>query len=132
MATLALEPGMRVLDAGCGTGEALHWLAGAVGTTGSVLGIDLSHSHVEAARISAPPGVEVLQADLGRLELPAASFDVIWCVNTLNHFREPLDVLAQLRACSGQGAALPWGKAACLRKCSSHGTRDSIGWSARR
>jgi cyclopropane fatty-acyl-phospholipid synthase-like methyltransferase len=45
IADLRLEFGMRVLDAGCGTGEALGWLSKAVGDEGTVVGIDLAAAH---------------------------------------------------------------------------------------
>jgi ubiquinone/menaquinone biosynthesis C-methylase UbiE len=61
IASLALNPGMRVLDAGCGTGETLGWLSEAVGNEGSVVGMDLAAAHTAAARIAAPPGALVLQ-----------------------------------------------------------------------
>ncbi|MGH8179738.1 MAG: SAM-dependent methyltransferase, partial [Steroidobacteraceae bacterium] len=61
VAGLALTPGMRVLDAGCGTGEALQWLLDAVRPTGSVVGMDLSAAHVRVARAAAPGSVQVLQ-----------------------------------------------------------------------
>src|SRR5437868_8440186 len=64
IATLGLAPGMQVLDAGCGSGEALAWLAQAVGDTGRVVGADLSLAHIAAARAHAPPQVELLAGDL--------------------------------------------------------------------
>jgi tRNA A58 N-methylase Trm61 len=48
--SLRLTPGMRVLDAGCGSGEALLWLQRAVGEQGVVMGVDLAAAHVAAAR----------------------------------------------------------------------------------
>src|SRR6202051_769062 len=50
IANLGLKDGMRVLDAGCGTGEALQWLNDAVAPHGTVVGIDLAAAHVQAAR----------------------------------------------------------------------------------
>ncbi len=44
---LAVRPGERVLDVGCGRGAALLPLAEAAGPTGTVLGIDLSRRMVE-------------------------------------------------------------------------------------
>jgi SAM-dependent methyltransferase len=90
IASLVLLPGMRVLDAGCGTGEALPWLQDAVKPTGNVVGIDLSAAHVSAARRYASPGIEVLQCDLLRAPLTSGSFDFIWCTNTINHLHDPI------------------------------------------
>jgi SAM-dependent methyltransferase len=115
VAGLALTPGMRVLDAGCGTGEALAWLHDAVRPTGSVVGVDLSAAHVRAARAAVPDSVQVLQEDLLRTRLAERSFDLIWSVNTINHLRDPaagLNTLARLlrpggRIAIGQSSLLP-------------------------
>ena len=111
---LGLLPGMRVLDAGCGTGEALHWLARGVGAEGSVTGMDLSAAHVAIARATAPQGAQVLQGDLQQAPLPAASFDLIWCVNTINHVHEPLPALAALLRLLRPGGRLALGQSALL------------------
>lgn len=98
IASLALEPGMRVLDAGCGTGEALGWLSAAVQPGGTVVGIDLSTAHATAAHARAPKGSLVIQGDLQSPPLATASFDAIWSSNTFNHLR---DRLACVKAMSG-------------------------------
>jgi len=95
--SLQLSPGMRILDAGCGSGEALRWLQQAVGEQETVTGIDLAAAHVAAARAAAPR-VQVQQGDLLTLTIPDASLDLIWCVNTLNHMKDPVSVLTRLRA----------------------------------
>ena len=61
--SLALTNGMRVLDAGCGTGEMLGWLAAAVAPDGLVVGADLAATHLAAAQRSSPQA-PLLQADL--------------------------------------------------------------------
>jgi SAM-dependent methyltransferase len=120
ISSLELEPGMRVLDAGCGTGEALHWLWDAVRPEGAVIGIDLAAAHVEVARRDLPPPMRVLQANLLEshllgTELPPASFDLVWCVNTIHHLRDPLQGVQRLvpllrpggRIALGQSSLLP-------------------------
>jgi SAM-dependent methyltransferase len=115
IANAGLAPGMRVLDAGCGTGEALPWLLDEVNPSGSVVGIDLASAHVEAARGYASASIEVIQGDLLAAQLPPASIDFVWCVNTINHFRDPIRAVAKLtsllrprgRIALGQSSLLP-------------------------
>lgn len=94
----ALRPGMRILDAGCGTGEALPWLLAEVEPGGYVTGIDLAAAHVEAARQFAGASIDVQQGDLSTAAIAPASVDFIWCVNTINHLREPIEGVTRLKA----------------------------------
>jgi SAM-dependent methyltransferase len=114
IAGLGLQPGMVVLDAGCGTGEALQWLSDEVGPGGQVFGIDLATAHVNAARERAPPGVQVLQADVLEAPFPRMSFDLIWCVNTINHLREPVRGARALAGLLRPGGKLALGQSSLL------------------
>ena len=115
IASLGLERGMRVLDAGCGSGEALGWLADEVGPEGLIVGVDLATAHAGAAHATARPGTAVLQADLRQPPFAAASFDLVWAVNTIHHLHAPLAGVARLatllrssgRIALGQSALLP-------------------------
>jgi SAM-dependent methyltransferase len=89
---------MSVLDAGCGTGETLQLLLDAVTDTGSVTGVDLSEAHVAAARSRVPPNVRVIQGNILDFPTPASSFDLVWCVNTINHLHNPREGIARLAA----------------------------------
>lgn len=65
---LGLEPGMRVLDVGCGPGRHAH----ALGRRGiEVHGVDISARFVALARRDAPPGVTMARADARRLTFDA-------------------------------------------------------------
>lgn len=115
IASLRLRPGMRVLDAGCGTGEALNWLLEEVTPDGEVIGIDLSAPHVAAARSRVCGHIKVFQGNLLNAPLAPGSFDLIWCVNTLHHLHDPglgVRSLATLlrpggRIAAGQSSLVP-------------------------
>lgn len=65
---LGLEPGMRVLDVGCGPGRHAHALARA---GMEVVGIDISQRFVDLAAESAPPGARFERADARHLRFDA-------------------------------------------------------------
>jgi ubiquinone/menaquinone biosynthesis C-methylase UbiE len=77
---LNLQPGARVLDVGCGTGDDARELAERVQSSGKVIGIDLSEALVaESMNRSAGMGlpVEFRLGDVRHLDFPDASFDSI-------------------------------------------------------
>lgn len=115
IASLSLRPGMRVLDAGCGTGEALAWLAAEVAPEGTVVGIDLAAPHVAAARAITPEDrALVLQANLIDAPLAPASFDLAWSVNVINHLRSPLAGVEALIALLRPGGRIALGQSSLL------------------
>jgi SAM-dependent methyltransferase len=70
---LGLEPGMRVLDVGCGPGR--H--ARAMGELGiEVHGVDISHRFIKIARLDAPIGVSFERLDARSLPFDG-EFDVV-------------------------------------------------------
>jgi SAM-dependent methyltransferase len=115
IASLKLVPGMKLLDAGCGTGEALGWLRGQVATEDVVVGMDLASAHTRAAYAGSGSAALIVQADLLKPPLARASFDLVWSVNTVNHLHDPVagvEVLASLlqprgRIALGQSSLLP-------------------------
>ncbi|HEX3846954.1 MAG TPA: methyltransferase domain-containing protein [Steroidobacteraceae bacterium] len=110
---LGLRPGMRVLDAGCGTGEVLEWLDAAVAPSGCVTGWDLSAAHVEAARARCAPRIEVRRCDL-LTEPLAPGADFIWCGNTLNHFADREAAARRLASLLAPGGKLAIGQSSLL------------------
>ncbi|MEY2588877.1 MAG: hypothetical protein QOJ67_861 [Acidimicrobiaceae bacterium] len=68
---LDLEPGMRVLDVGCGPGRHAH----ALGRRGiGVLGIDIAQRFIDIASEGAPASVEFVRQDARRLDV-GSGFD---------------------------------------------------------
>lgn len=87
--SLGLEPGGRILDAGCGAGMTTGWLTERVCPTGLVVGMDLSRAHCRIAHEQAPWAM-VVQAGLPRHPLRRQCFDLVWVMNTLNHLEHPV------------------------------------------
>ena len=99
---LAVRPGERVLDVGCGRGAALVPLAHATGAGGHALGLDLAPRMVErtAADVADLPWVQVRVGDATAPDVPPASYDVVSCCLVLFFLPDPA---AAVRA---QAAAL--------------------------
>lgn len=112
--SLDLKSGMHVLDAGCGTGEALNWFLGEVSPSGRVVGIDLAVAHVAAARLQASPGIQVYQANLLDNHFEPASFDLVWCVNTINHLTDPVTGVNHLATLLRKGGRVAIGQSSFL------------------
>ena len=73
----------RVLEVGCGTG---HWLAALQGKTLALVGLDASMRMLERARASGCTAL--VCGDAGHLPWPGQSYDRLFCVNALHHFRD--------------------------------------------
>ena len=111
---LDLRPGMHVLDVGCGTGDALNWLLSEVTPSGRVAGIDLAAAHVAAARLRVPPDIQIHQANLFDAVFEPASFDFIWCVNTINHLVDPVAGVIHLATLLRRGGRVALGQSSLL------------------
>ncbi len=83
--TARLQPGERVLDVACGTGVVARLAAEAVGSTGSVTGIDLAPDMIDVARATrapAEPPIDWHIGDAASLPFPDNTYDsVLSCRN---------------------------------------------------
>lgn len=86
-----LQPGMRLLDVGCGPGSITRGLAEIV-APGQVVGLDMSSETLDAARRDAAArGLENLRYEIGsvyELPFPDASFDAAYAHQVFQHLRE--------------------------------------------
>ena len=94
LALLDVHPGEQVLEIGFGTGYALVRLAGAVGVSGQVHGIDISEGmrQVSEERLSKTglgERVELHLGDAASLPYPDRSFDAAFMCFTLELFDTP-------------------------------------------
>jgi SAM-dependent methyltransferase len=114
IAGLGLQPGMRILDVGCGTGEAMNWLSHEIAPSGTVIGIELSSAHADAARRRLLPQNRLIHGDLLNTKFDRDSFDLIWCVNTINHLHHPVADVARLAGYLRRNGRIAVGQSALL------------------
>ena len=115
LVSAALRLGERVLDVACGTGLVTLRAAELVGTTGAVVGTDLSETMVQTTRAEAALrgiDVQVLHMNAERLEFPEASFDIALCALGLMYVPDPRRALAEMLRVvkpGGRVVASVWG-----------------------
>jgi tocopherol O-methyltransferase len=83
-----IQPGERVLDAGCGVGGSSLWLATerkveVVGITLATKQVEMARGHATRRGLSDRVHFEV--ADFTATPFPEASFDIVWAVESLCH-----------------------------------------------
>ena len=99
LGALRLQPGMRALDVGCGTGDDVQAMAAIVGHDGAAVGVDVSEALLAEARkrASAAEGrVEFHPGDAHALPFPDGSFDVVRTERVLQHVADPARVLEEM------------------------------------
>jgi tocopherol O-methyltransferase len=99
-ARIGIQPGQRILDAGCGVGGSAIWLAETYDV--EVVGITPVASQVaRARRYAAERGlgdrVSFSQQDYQDTSFPAASFDVVWAMESACHAADKRRFLAEAR-----------------------------------
>ena len=94
-----LQPGMRVLDVGCGTGAITAGIAEAVGRAGRVVGIDRDASLVELARKDHKHITNLSFAQRDVLALTEeAGFDIVTAARALQWISNPFQALVRMAA----------------------------------
>jgi len=97
---LPLPPGARLLDAGCGSGRTLDELA----RRGRVSGVDTNPEAVAAARRRGHRDVRVARVE--DLPFPDGTFDLVTCLDVIEHTPDDRATLAELRRVTRPGGLL--------------------------
>jgi SAM-dependent methyltransferase len=98
---LNVKPGWRVLEVGSGLGILANDVAAAADGV-EVFGVELSAAQIAAAHPQ--PGVTFKQGDAHSLDLPDATFDLVYARYLLEHVADPLRVLCEMRRVARPGA----------------------------
>lgn len=96
------QPGLAILEVGCGTG---HWLEALQERGRQCVGLDYSAGMLAKAQ-KRVQGTALIRGDAEHLPLPANSFDRVFCINALHHFPDKPAFLAEARRLLRPGGKL--------------------------
>ncbi|KAK8019982.1 hypothetical protein PG990_005120 [Apiospora arundinis] len=102
-----IKPTDHILDVGCGPGSITADFADLV-PEGRVVGVDAVASVLEQARSHAGgrTNVDFAAVDANALPYPDAAFDVVYCHQVLQHVRDPVGILREMRRVAKPGAVV--------------------------
>ena len=92
---------LRILEVACGTG---HWLE-ILQAKSKVYGIDLSFGMLKKA-IERKGRLFLINGDVSSLPISNRCFDIVFCVNSLHHFRNPSGFILDAQKLLGRDGVL--------------------------
>lgn len=101
-----VRSGESALDVACGTGAVTRVLAGRVGPSGRVVGVDLNPAMLAVAQSLGLRQVELREADASELPFDDAEFDVAVCQQGLQFVPEPQTAVREIARVLRPGARL--------------------------
>ena len=106
--TLALQPGEKVFDIGCGVGFLTHEMALLVGKSGQVIGLDQNKEMIIHARkrCGGLPQIGFHIGDACQLPAENQTLDAVSCTQVLLYVKDVPNVLAEMRRILKPGGRL--------------------------
>lgn len=103
---LPINPGMSILDLGCGTGILFDFLRRRVGPAGLVTGVDFSLGMVRQARRNSPfSNLTIVQADACHLPFKDSSYDLAISFAAFPHFEDKAAAIREAGRVLKKGAS---------------------------
>ena len=99
--SLPIRPGSRILEMACGDGAYTPWLAELAGSSGEVIGFDLSVAYLQqaqelASRADQGAPTRFVAGSIDRMPFAIDSFDVVWCAQSLFSLPDPLGSIERM------------------------------------
>ena len=96
IASLPLEPGMRVMDLACGDGFYARCMADRAPEC-QITAVDLDPEYLATAKArSSSKGLEYVRASFDHLPFREGSFDLVWCAQSLYSLPDPVVALQHM------------------------------------
>ncbi len=98
----------RILDIGCGTGQALGFAAKKNKGKGDYTGVDISEKMIEKAKenFTGFDNFHFIVCNAESIPLPGNSFDIIICTNSFHHYNHPVKCLQEMNRLLNQNGRL--------------------------
>jgi demethylmenaquinone methyltransferase/2-methoxy-6-polyprenyl-1,4-benzoquinol methylase len=111
LSELAMPPGSRGLDVGCGMGLYAVWLASVVGHRGHVVAIDPSPERIAEAQATFKDASEAERITLRQgsgtaIDEPDQHFDWVWCSDVLHHIDEAVRAVTEFKRVTRPGGTI--------------------------
>jgi ubiquinone/menaquinone biosynthesis C-methylase UbiE len=108
---VGIRPGMRCLDVGCGPGEVMRLMAGRVGPSGRMTGLDndprVGREALQILRTTVGGQFRFVHADAETTGAPPGGpFDLVYARLLLLHVRDPVAMVRKLYAWTRPGGVL--------------------------
>jgi SAM-dependent methyltransferase len=91
----------RILEVGCGEGVLIEYLSGRL-PAARLDGVELDAAALARGRLRCPRA-SLMQADAYALPFRSRSYDLVLCLEVLEHLAEPARALREIRRVSGRG-----------------------------